>query len=99
MLQGKIEFLTKGRGYIPIYSLGRIPIWGLPRQERIMIYRLKFLVCISIISLLSSCGGGSGDSGSTTGNEISTGVITGFGSVFVNGTRFKTDSATIRAGD
>ena len=63
-----------------------------------MIYSLKVLLCISVISLLSACGGGS-DSGSTTGNQISTGVITGFGSVFVNGTRFNTDSATISSGD
>jgi hypothetical protein len=67
-----------------------------------MIYRLRYLLCISIISLVTACGGGSGSSSpatGTTGNEISSGVITGFGSVFINGRRYRTDSATISADD
>jgi hypothetical protein len=54
-----------------------------------------------VLGFLSACGGGSSDndSDSLAGKEINSGVITGFGSVFINGIRFHTDSAKITSGD
>ena len=51
---------------------------------------------------LAACGGGGSGSGSSTDGGsagTSTGPITGFGSVYVNGVRFDTDSAEIRSDD
>jgi len=59
-------------------------------------------LAIMIVSALSACSsGGSGDSGitgSATG-VTSSGTITGFGSVFVNGVHFETESARIISAD
>ncbi|MGD8527022.1 MAG: DUF5666 domain-containing protein, partial [Thioalkalispiraceae bacterium] len=45
---------------------------------------------------LAACGGGGGSStASTPTNNTSVGVITGFGSVYVNGCEYETDSASI----
>ena len=59
------------------------------------------IVIMLIMSLpiwLASCGGGSTASSSAPG--VSSGTITGFGSVFVNGVKFNTDNATVsRGGD
>lgn len=61
----------------------------------------RFLVAISAAFLLGSCSGGIGgsgvtdDSGGTGGSGISFGVISGFGSIVVNGVRFDTSNATI----
>ena len=66
-------------------------------------FKPKILIYLAIVGLMSACGGGSGgsdsDSDSLAGKEASTGVITGFGSVFVNGIRYHTNSATITADD
>ncbi len=53
---------------------------------------------ISSIVLLSACGGSS-DSTTTASKTLTTGVITGFGSVYVNGCKYETDSASIDADD
>jgi hypothetical protein len=60
----------------------------------------KFIICLllsSSVVALSGCGGGSGGSSATgtATTDVSKGPITGFGSVFVNGTRFNTDNALI----
>ena len=59
----------------------------------------KSLVSLAVIGALglSACGGGSGSgSGSaTTSGNLSSGVITGFGSVFVNGVEYDTSGASI----
>lgn len=61
-------------------------------------------LCLSMPLWLIACGGsGGGDGGidstplTTTG--VSSGTITGFGSVFVNGIKFNTDNASIFRGD
>ena len=53
---------------------------------------------ISSIVLLSACGGSS-DSTTTANKTLTTGVITGFGSVYVNGCKYETDSSSIDADD
>ena len=58
------------------------------------------LAIASIIGL-TACGGGGGDSDSsgTSSNSITSGVVTGFGSVFVNGVEFETDSSSFSLDD
>ena len=49
---------------------------------------------------LSACGGGGSDSDTTTsGSSITSGVITGFGSVFVDGVEFETDDSRFSLDD
>ena len=52
---------------------------------------------IGSIFTLSACGGGSSEP--TANKTLTTGVITGFGSVYVNGCKYETDSASIDADD
>ena len=61
-------------------------------------------LAITSITGLTACGGGSGDSdntNSTTGTSSSTtsGVVTGFGSIFVDGVEFETDSSSFSLDD
>ncbi len=61
---------------------------------------LSVLTLFMSVIFLSSCGSGGGGSDSsassgTSGSAVSVGTITGFGSVFVNGVRYDTSSATI----
>jgi hypothetical protein len=52
-------------------------------------------VALAAVTILAACGGGSsGNSPSASGMSGASGVITGFGSVFVNGKEFKTDGTT-----
>ena len=64
---------------------------------------LKIILYLAMLGVLTACGGGGGsdgnDAGTLTGKEVSTGTITGFGSVFVNGTRYDTSSASITSDD
>ena len=63
---------------------------------------VKIPLYLALLGGLTACGGGGGssdDSGSPEDMEVSTGIITGFGSVFINGTRYDTSSATIRSDD
>jgi len=59
------------------------------------------MLLTTIAFIITSCGGGgSGGGGSTAGGGVSgtgrsTGVITGFGSIFVNGIEFETTSAAM----
>ncbi|MCW9047191.1 MAG: DUF5666 domain-containing protein [Gammaproteobacteria bacterium] len=56
----------------------------------------KTLLAASItaaITMLSACGGG--DSSQPVGSSSTVGVITGFGSVYVNGVEYETDRASI----
>ncbi len=57
----------------------------------------KVAGAVAIVLGLSACGGGSGggSSASGTAGTASVGTITGFGSVFVNGVEFQTNSASI----
>lgn len=70
------------------------------------------LLVLAISGALTACGGSSSDSSnndtsngnnnddtSTTTTVVSEGVITGFGSVYVNGKRYRTESAEIAVGD
>lgn len=65
-----------------------------------------FGLFMSLPLWLAGCGGGGGGgtdsiSASTTGGTVgvSSGTITGFGSVFVNGVKFNTDNASVFRGD
>lgn len=61
--------------------------------------RVAVLLAASLILVLSACGGGGSvgpiAGGGIGGTGISFGPVTGFGSVFVNGTAFNTDDAVI----
>lgn len=64
----------------------------------------KFILNAAMLGgfgLLAACGGGGG--GTTAagpdGSSVSRGTITGFGSVYVNGTRYSTDGARITVDD
>ena len=63
-------------------------------------FRIRGFLFVTIAALAAACGGGgssgmSSSSGAMT-NVMETGVITGFGSIFLNGTHFQTSSAAIR---
>jgi len=53
----------------------------------------KSLLAASI-AMLTACGGG-GDGTPTTADSKSVGVITGFGSIYINGVEYETDTASI----
>ncbi|NOY39101.1 MAG: hypothetical protein GXO95_02380 [Nitrospirae bacterium] len=62
----------------------------------------SFMVVLLALGLLGSCSGGSGGDiagGGISGTGVYNGVITGFGSVFVNGVEFSTTGAAITAND
>jgi hypothetical protein len=48
---------------------------------------------------LAGCGGGGGSASSSSGAITSVGTITGFGSIYVNGVKYETDSASYRVDD
>ena len=58
----------------------------------------QFLLALVIATVAVACGGGGSGMGQSSGMQpvIATGVITGFGSIYVNGTHFQTTHATIR---
>jgi len=58
----------------------------------------KLALIGAVGALIAACGGGSTDlaEGGIGGTGISTGTVTDFGSVWVNGVEFETDQATIR---
>ena len=61
---------------------------------------VRIVLYLILSGSLIACGGSGSDdntSESLEDREVSTGIITGFGSVFVNGTRYDTSSATIRS--
>ncbi|RJQ49214.1 MAG: hypothetical protein C4538_02685 [Nitrospiraceae bacterium] len=79
-------------------------------MAKIILYisRLKWMIFILLITLavfaLYSCGGSGVSDSSSAGGGVGgtgryTGVITGFGSIFVNGLEFQTHSASIRIDD
>lgn len=67
------------------------------------------LIVLALLSTITACGGGSSDSGTvqppnggggtTTPTVGTTGVITGFGSVIVNGVHYSTTSTTVSTDD
>lgn len=65
------------------------------------IIRNIFTLFVTLLALVAcgSGGGGGVASGGTGGTGISSGSITGFGSIFVNGVEFSTNGATIRRDD
>jgi len=54
---------------------------------------------ISSTLLLSACGGSSSNSDEPATGSLTSGIITGFGSVYVNGIKFDTDSASYDVDD
>ncbi|WP_404364602.1 DUF5666 domain-containing protein [Marinobacter sp.] len=63
---------------------------------------VKFVVAGAAFGALGACGGsGGGSEPSVSGTQagVSSGPVTGFGSVYVNGVRFDTDSASLRSDD
>jgi hypothetical protein len=50
---------------------------------------------LSLLIVLQGCGGGTLADGGMSGSGISTGSVTGFGSIFVNGVEFQTTAAQI----
>ena len=56
-------------------------------------------VAITIISALTACNSGGGDTAGGALDVTSSGTITGFGSVFVNGVRYETENARIISAD
>jgi len=61
----------------------------------------KLLIMATVSSaLLSGCGGGgSGSTSSTAASTVNKGVVTGFGSVFVNGVEYKTANSKMHLPD
>ena len=53
------------------------------------------LVSAVLAMALAGCGGGSSSTTSSAGSSTISGVITGFGSVYVNGVEYETDGASI----
>ena len=66
------------------------------------VWKLILAAATAALMALSGCGGGGGD-GSLAGiggtGKIASGTITGFGSIFVNGIEYNTDSASILIDD
>lgn len=63
-----------------------------------IVMALALLACIALG--IAACGGGGGGSGSAAGTGVvSKGVITGFGSVLVNGVKFETTATTVVSDD
>ena len=62
--------------------------------------RLAFATLAGIMTVSCGGGGGSGEvaSGGIGGTGISSGAVTGFGSIFVNGVEFDTSGASITMG-
>jgi len=56
-------------------------------------------VAITIFSALTACSSGGGDTAGGALDVTSSGTITGFGSVFVNGVRYETENARIISAD
>lgn len=75
------KFLTKGDYFM--------------RRSSIL---FNLLGAVGLVGLLGGCGGGGGSSspatGSASGSAASSGTVTGFGSVFVNGKRFDTSGSS-----
>lgn len=64
----------------------------------------KYIFWLVLAGVLTACGGSGSNTDAdgtlTAGNrEVSTGTITGFGSVYVNGTRYDTSSASVKSDD
>lgn len=57
----------------------------------------KRSVLASSLALLTACGGGGGGGAASNGTTV--GVVTGFGSVYINGVEYETDSASIHMDD
>ena len=58
------------------------------------------LTSMAIILTFSACGGGGGGTAGTTSTNITArGIITGFGSIYVNGVRYHTNSSNITVDD
>lgn len=56
--------------------------------------KIDLMLSVLITSVLSACGGGGDHAGIGGSGFISSGTVTGFGSVFVNGVEFETGTST-----
>jgi hypothetical protein len=71
--------------------------------------KIVYALCASLFVALASCGGGGGSTAANNGGGVgsggtgitggSVGTVAGFGSIFVNGTRYDIDNATLTLGD
>lgn len=65
--------------------------------------RIQLIACLFIAAFLAACGGGGGGGGGSAGSSSSSsftsGSITGFGSVIINGIRFDDSSSSISDDD
>lgn len=59
----------------------------------------RYIAAVVLGLVLAGCGGGSSTTAPLDTNQVSMGTVTGFGSVFVNGTEWETDSATFDLDD
>lgn len=59
----------------------------------------KLILAGSVASALAACGGSGGGSSDTAGSSFTSGAITAFGSVYVNGTRYDTSNAAVYVED
>lgn len=60
---------------------------------------IEWIILALASSALAACGGGGGGSSAGTAGISSVGTITGFGSIYVNGIEFETDSTSYRVDD
>lgn len=59
---------------------------------------VKLIMTGSLVGAIAACGGGGGSGSSSNGGSSSgssVGAVSGFGSVYVNGTRFETDGSVV----
>lgn len=63
------------------------------------LFRILIFAALISVLLIACSGGESGTGFTSSGPKVSVGVITGFGSVFVNGVRYDTSDAEINVND
>lgn len=71
--------------------------WRIEMKRNVLSVAIRIAIGGALVGTLAACGGGGGGSGSSDGGATSSGSsvgpVSGFGSVYVNGTRFRTDGS------
>lgn len=72
--------------------------WRIEMKRNALSVAIKFAISGALVGALAACGGGGGSSSgisdsADTSSGSSVGPVSGFGSVYVNGTRFRTDGS------